>query len=79
MGNNFLADIESKIWEASNDHDFVTLFPRELEEDAFTKLLHGSLLDIYHRTLGGSRRKVRSNIVFAEHTLWIERKNHHTP
>lgn len=73
MGNNFLTDIEAKVWDPSNDDDFVTLFPRELEEDAFTKLLHGALLDIYHRALG-HRKKVGSNLALL---LYMDRKWNH--
>ena len=57
MGNNFLKDIEKTIWDTTNDNDFVTLFPRMLEKDAFTSALNGVLLDIYHR-VWGQRRKV---------------------
>ena len=57
MGNNFLKDIEKSIWDTANDNDFVTLFPRMLEKDAFTSALNGVLLDIYHR-VWGQRQKV---------------------
>lgn len=58
MGNNFLNDREQTIWEIPNTSDLITLFPRHLEKDAFTSLLNGALLDIYHG-IWGHRRKVR--------------------
>lgn len=57
MGNNFLSDIERSTWEETNDPDFLTLFPRTVQKDAFTSLKNGILLDVYHR-LWGRKRKV---------------------
>ncbi|KAI9375788.1 hypothetical protein BJX61DRAFT_539519 [Aspergillus egyptiacus] len=56
MGDNFLSDLEAKVWGSCNDTDFVTLSSRDTEEDAFTRFLHGTLLDIYHRVYGHRRK-----------------------
>lgn len=57
-GSAFLRDREEHIWSKRNDADFLSLFQRQLEMDAFTSLLQGVLLDLYHR-LWGHRQKVR--------------------
>ena len=59
MGDGFLNDIEETIWDTSNEPDFVTIFPRVLQRDAFTSFLNGLLLDVYHR-IWGHRLKVCS-------------------
>lgn len=58
MGNNFLNDREHTIWETPNIPDLITLLPRTQEEDYFTSLLHGGLLDVYDR-MWGHKQKVR--------------------
>ena len=58
MGNCFLKDKESTVWDPINSPDLVSLFPRRLHKDMFTTLLNGALLDLYHR-LWGHRDKVR--------------------
>jgi hypothetical protein len=52
MGNLFLNDREQTIWDESNTSDLLTLLPHDEEKDAFTSLLNGFLLDIYHRVVG---------------------------
>jgi hypothetical protein len=52
MGNDFLSDREKTIWNLPNTPDLITLLPSEQKKDAFTSLLNGILLDIYHRVYG---------------------------
>ncbi|KAF1845020.1 uncharacterized protein K460DRAFT_416351 [Cucurbitaria berberidis CBS 394.84] len=55
-GNGFLAGEEARVWEGRDTSEYVTLFPRDLEDDAFTSFLGGRLLDIYHAVLGHRQR-----------------------
>jgi hypothetical protein len=59
-GNGFLTGEEAKVWQRNDASEYVTLFPRDLEDDAFTTLLGGRLLDIYHGIIGYKRRSVRA-------------------
>jgi hypothetical protein len=45
------------VWEEKSSSKFITLFPRSLEDDAFTSFLQGRILDIYHAIWGAKRRK----------------------
>ncbi|XPS92847.1 hypothetical protein M3J09_002224 [Ascochyta lentis] len=55
--NGFLVGEEAKVWQCEDVSEYVTLFPRELEDDAFTSLLSGRLLDLYHKAFGHRRQK----------------------
>jgi hypothetical protein len=57
LRNGFLNDLEGSTWDFQHGNDFLSLFPRELETDAFTRFLDGALLDIYH----GHKRHVSSD------------------
>jgi hypothetical protein len=59
-GNGFLTDKEARVWEGKDTSEYVTLFQRDLEDDAFTNFLGGRLLDVYHRIVGHRRRSVRA-------------------
>ncbi|KAH8710008.1 hypothetical protein GQ44DRAFT_776845 [Phaeosphaeriaceae sp. PMI808] len=56
-GNRFLAGEEAKVWEDKELSEYVTLFPKDLENDAFSSLLAGRVLDIYHAIFGYKNRK----------------------
>ena len=62
-GNNFLVGEEAQLWQGRDTTEYVTLFRRELEDDAFTSFLSGWLLDIYHKIIGHKREKVRILLV----------------
>lgn len=57
MGNQFLKDIENTIWASEDTSLYVSLATQPQVRDPFTRLVHGTLLDIYDR-IWGRRRKV---------------------
>jgi len=54
-GSSFLRDRERDIWTAKNVNDFMSLSPQDSQKDAFSALLDGVLLDLYHRVWGRRR------------------------
>ncbi|KAH4014499.1 hypothetical protein HBI70_177620 [Parastagonospora nodorum] len=56
-GNSFLTGDESRVWQGNDTSEYITLFPRDLEDDAFTTFLGGRLLDMYHGIIGYKRRR----------------------
>ncbi|OAQ60275.2 hypothetical protein VFPPC_10699 [Pochonia chlamydosporia 170] len=56
-GKSFLMGEEAKVWQGTDMGEFITLFPRRLEDDAFTSFLGGRLLDIYHNIWGHRQTK----------------------
>jgi hypothetical protein len=54
-GCSFLRDREKDIWTVKNVDDFMSLGPQNQQKDAFSSLLNGALLDLYHRVWGGRR------------------------
>ncbi|OCL00017.1 uncharacterized protein K441DRAFT_627195 [Cenococcum geophilum 1.58] len=60
LGANFQNHPEDTIWSKSNDGDFITLRSQESENDPFTSVLNGFLLDIYHRIWGQQRKHNQS-------------------
>lgn len=59
MGNNFLVGNEQTILDDSNSSDLISLQPQDDERDAFTSMLDGTLLTLYHR-IYGHKRTVRT-------------------
>jgi hypothetical protein len=66
-GDGFLAGEEAKVWQGKDVSEYVTLFSRELESDAFTSLLSGRLLDLYHKSFGHKRKKVGTLLATASY------------
>ncbi|KAM6513640.1 hypothetical protein FALCPG4_016022 [Fusarium falciforme] len=56
-GKNFLDGVEAEIWTDNDEFKYITIGPPFPENDAFTSLLRGVLLDVFH-FLCGERFKV---------------------
>ncbi|KAF8849629.1 hypothetical protein BDZ45DRAFT_772160 [Acephala macrosclerotiorum] len=52
MGDGFLVGVEATVWSKINFDDLITIRSPPEESDKFTKLLNGTLLDMYNYMIG---------------------------
>lgn len=65
MGNQFLSDVEETTWDSSIGRDLISLSNPSRGKDAFTKLIYGTLLDLYYRIWSNGAKVCRDKVLRA--------------